>query len=104
MQNANEYFIEVFTNPYPETNKKFKVHKGRPSDDMCSPGMIDLLGPYDAHTKEEAIANAMISLGDYQRTFRTVIGRIKTIVKQFRSEDDMSDEVRQSILNVTNLH
>lgn len=54
----HDYFIELFTNPYPDDKKYFRVWVEFPSQNVLSPGMIALMH-VRADSKRGAIANAL---------------------------------------------
>jgi hypothetical protein len=101
----NEYYIEVYTNPYPSPDVKIiRVHRGKPDEDTLSPGLLDLIGPFYGSNKDEALANAIYathrSLKSYQHSLQQLRAGIRTILTLNHTTTLISDKVRQSLLNL----
>jgi hypothetical protein len=97
----NEYYIEVYTNPYPNTSVKlYKVHRGYPDRDTLHPGYYALLGPYDASNKEEALANALWALELYKTAHHNMLLTIRNILSHHYTNSEISAKVRQVLMNL----
>lgn len=56
------YYIEIYSNPYPDKGKHFRTWRGKYDVDCLSPGLYQLL-KVEAISKQDAIAQCLLGKG-----------------------------------------